>query len=61
VSGFRPKGRRAKKERMRITSLKMADGRIVTDSAELVRLLKADGFTVDEFGNIGMGPKLRPS
>ena len=35
--------------------------RDVTDPAEIVRLLKADGFTVDEeTGAIGVGPKLRP-
>ena len=50
-----------KDRRMRITSLKMSDGRIVTDPAEINRLLIADGFTVDEDGKIGLGPKLRPS
>lgn len=52
---------KAKKERMRITALKMSDGRTVTDPVEVVRLLRADGFTVDEeTGSIGLGPKLRP-
>ena len=60
MSGFRP-GKKAKKKGTRITSLKMSSGRVVTDPDEIVRLLKADGFTVDEFGNIGLGPKLRPS
>lgn len=35
--------------------------RDVTDPAEIVRLMKADGFTVDdETGAVGLGPKLRP-
>ena len=62
MSGFRPKAKKPKGDRMRITQLKMSDGRIVTDPDEVVRLLRADGFTVDEnTGNIGLGPKLRPS
>jgi len=61
MSGFRPKGRKARKERMRITELKMADGRTVTDPAEVVRLLRADGFTVDEeTGAIGIDHAKRP-
>lgn len=35
--------------------------REVTDPAEIVRLMKADGFTVDdETGAVGLGPRLRP-
>lgn len=62
MSGFRPKRRPGKKDRMKITSLKMEDGRIVTDPAEVNRLLRLNGFTVDdETGAVGLGPKLRPS
>jgi len=43
-----------------ITSLKMTDGRVVTDPAEIVRLLRADGFTVDELtGKLGLTHGLR--
>jgi hypothetical protein len=59
MSGFRPK-RPKSKERMRITSLKLEDGRIVTDPAEVNRLLRLNGFTVDdETGAVGLGPNLR--
>lgn len=61
MSGWRP-GKKPKKGKTRITELKMSSGRIVTDPEEIVRLLKHDGFTVnDETGEIGLGPKLRPS
>lgn len=64
MSGWRPgkKKRLDPKAPMRITELKMSSGRIVTDPEEINRLLKADGFTVDEeTGKVGLGPKLRPS
>jgi len=52
--------RKPKKQRQVITQLKMSDGRIVTDPAEIVRLLRADGFTVDEAtGKIGLTDRLR--
>lgn len=61
----RPKGRKPSKGRNRITKLlvrnESGQEREVTDPAEIVRLLRADGFTVDdETGAIGLGPKLRP-
>jgi hypothetical protein len=42
-----------------ITSLKMSNGRVVTDPHEINELLIADGFTIDEDGKLGVGPKLR--
>ena len=60
MSWFRP-GKKRKKQRMRITELKMADGRTITDPAEVVKALRADGFTVDEeTGAIGIDHAKRP-
>ena len=61
----RPKGRKPPKGKNRITKLlvrnESGQEREVTDPDEIVRLLKADGFTVDEeTGAIGLGPTLRP-
>lgn len=46
---------------VRVRNDETGEERDVTDPTEIVRLLKADGFTVDEdTGAIGLGPKLRP-
>jgi len=43
----------------RITRLTMSSGRVVTDPDEIVRLLRADGFTVDELtGKVGLTQSL---
>ena len=59
MSSWKPKAKRTGKKRMQITKLKMTDGRIVTDPEEINRLLRADGFTVDEVGNVGLSDRLR--
>lgn len=62
----RPKRKKINQVPHRVTIVKVRDGvtneeREVTDPAEIVRLLKADGFTVDEeTGAIGLDPKKRP-
>ena len=64
MSGGVSVNRRRKREKskpMVITQLKMSDGRIVTDPVEVRRLLRADGFIVDEdTGAVTVGPLLRP-
>jgi hypothetical protein len=47
------------RERKRITFLKMADGSIVRDPKEIVRLLRANGFTVDDDGRLGLTEGLK--
>ena len=60
MSSWKPKAKRKGKKRMQIiTKLQMSDGRIVTDPEEVNRLLRADGFTVDEHGNVGLIDRLR--
>lgn len=55
----RPK-RKPPKERVRITSVKLEDGRVVTDPTEVNRLLRLNGFTVDpETGAVGLGEGLK--
>jgi hypothetical protein len=55
----RPKIKKPK-ERVRITSVKLADGRVVTDPAEVNRLLRLNGFTVDdETGAVGLTHNLK--
>lgn len=44
---------------MRITQLRMSTGRVVTDPEEINRLLRADGFTVDENGKVGLSERLK--
>ena len=44
----------------RITELTLADGTVVTDPAEINRLLRVNGFTVDDAtGNVGVSPELQ--
>lgn len=63
MSRPRPKGPATKIKGdgpVRITSLKMSSGRVVTDPDEINRLLKQDGFEVDEQGKVTLGPRLQP-
>jgi hypothetical protein len=55
------KVRGKKPERHVITKLYMENGRVVTDPAEIQRLLKKDGFEIDDLtGKVTVGPKLIP-
>jgi hypothetical protein len=49
--------------RHRITKLLVADEagnqREVTNPEEINRFLRQDGFTVDEFGNVGLSDRLK--
>lgn len=43
-----------------ITRLTMSSGRVVTDPAEIQRLLRAEGFTVDgDTGRLGLSERLK--
>lgn len=54
------RAKKPKKQRHRIAQLRMSSGRIVTDPAEIRRLLRAEGFTVDETtGRLGLGERLK--
>jgi hypothetical protein len=56
---MKPKSKPPGKKRKQITHLFLDDGSTVTDPAEIERLLKANGFAVDELtGAVGVGSSL---
>jgi hypothetical protein len=57
VGKLRIKSKRKKSEQ--ITALYLEGGEVVTDPAEINRLLRRDGFTVDELtGEVGVTQRL---